>query len=186
MPYPSKTTPEAIVQTAIILLEQHGSEALSTRALAQACGIKAPSLYKYFPDRQSLEQSMAAIAAQQLLEKIKTTTTLEPEKALHQAARVYLEYARTHPELYNLLMQPQPSQGAPKALWNAFLQIIGSITNNPDDTAHTVAFWAFLHGYATLERNGAFGNSGAGNALTTGLETWLRGLSLLEVTQSNG
>jgi hypothetical protein len=73
-------------------------------------------------------------------------------------------------------MQPQPSQGTQKELWNKFLALIGAITHNPDDTANAVAFWAFLHGYASLEQNGAFGSSGAGNAFNTGLETWLRGL----------
>ena len=175
MPYPNKTTPETILQTAIQILEQNGIEALSTRSLAQACGIKAPSLYRYFPDRQSLEQGMATIAAKQFLDRL-TLQNLEPQAALYHAAQIYLEYAQNHPRLYNLLMQPQPSSGTQKELWNRFLDLIGAITHNPDDTANTVAFWAFLHGYASLEQNGAFGSSGAGNAFETGLETWLRGL----------
>ncbi len=176
MPYPSKTTAESILQTAIVLLEQHGTEAFSTRALALACGIKAPSLYRYFPDRQSLEQGMANVVAEQLDTILKEAQNLEPRAALEKAAESYLSYAQQHPALYNLLMQPQASRGTPKALWNTFLQIIGAITKNPDDTANAVAFWAFLHGYATLERNGAFGKSGAQNAFGIGLETWLRGL----------
>jgi hypothetical protein len=71
-------------------------------------------------------------------------------------------------------MQPQPSKGTQKELWNKFLALIGAITHNPDDTANAVAL--FLHGYVSLEQNGAFGSSGAGNALNIGLETWLRGL----------
>ncbi len=177
MPYPSKTTPETIIQTAITLLEQHGNQALSTRVLAEACGIKAPSLYKYFPDRASLEQGIAAVAAEQLENNIiQACQHLEPKKALYQAAQTYLEYAKNHSELYDLLMQPQPSEGAQKALWNTMLQIIAPITKNPDDTANTVFIWALLHGYATLQRNGSFGASGASNALLVGLEAWLRGL----------
>jgi AcrR family transcriptional regulator len=175
MPFPSKTAPEIIVQTAIELLEEHGLEALSTRSLAQACGIKAPSLYRYFPDRNSLLHAIAAVAAQDLNQQL-LELKLEPKAALHQAAIIYLEFAQHHPALYELLMQPQPSKGAPKALWNSFLGLVGRLTGNPDDTANAVAFWAFLHGYATLERNGAFGASGAQGALYIGLETWLVGL----------
>ena len=119
---------------------------------------------------------MAAIAAKQLLDSL-DVQTLEPREALHHAAQTYLEYAKNHPRLYTLLMQPQPSQGTQKELWNKFLALIGAITHNPDDTESAVAFWAFLHGYASLEQNGAFGSSGAGNAFETGLETWLRGLA---------
>jgi AcrR family transcriptional regulator len=175
MPFPSKTAPEAIVQTAIELLETHGLEAFSTRTLAQACGIKAPSLYRYFPDRSSLLHAVAAVAAQNLNLEL-SDIQLESKAALHQAANHYLGFAQQHPVLYELLMQPQPSEGAPKALWNTFLGLVGTITKNPDDTANAVAFWAFLHGYATLERNGAFGASGAQGALSVGLETWLLGL----------
>jgi AcrR family transcriptional regulator len=175
MPFPSKTTPETIVQTAIELLEIHGLEALSTRTLAQACGIKAPSLYRYFPDRSSLLHAIAAVAAQNLDAQL-LGIQLEPKPALHQAATIYLGFAQQHPALYELLMQPQPSTGAPKKLWNTFLALVGKITGNPDDTANAVAFWAFLHGYATLERNGTFGASGAQGALFVGLETWLAGL----------
>jgi AcrR family transcriptional regulator len=175
MPFPSKTTPEAIVQTAIELLEEHGLEALSTRTLAQACGIKAPSLYRYFPDRNSLLHAVASVAAQDLNQQL-LGLDLEPKAALHRAATLYLGFAKQHPALYGLLMQPQPSQGAPKALWNSFLGLVGGLTGNPDDTANTVAFWAFLHGYAALERQGAFGASGAQGALQIGLETWILGL----------
>jgi AcrR family transcriptional regulator len=175
MPFPSKTAPKTIVQTAIELLESQGLEALSTRTLAQACGIKAPSLYRYFPDRPSLLHAIAAVAAQDLDAQL-LNIQLEPKAALHRAASLYLEFAQQHPALYEVLMQPQPSTGAPKKLWNTFLALVGAITNNPDDTANAVAFWAFLHGYATLERNGAFGESGAQGALLVGLETWLAGL----------
>jgi hypothetical protein len=63
----------------------------------------------------------------------------------------------------------QPATGAPKALWNAILAHVGAITNR-DATPEAVALWSFLHGYATLERNGAFGASGPKGALEIGLE----------------
>ena len=175
MPFPAKTTPDAILETALQLLEMGGSDALTMRSLAESLGIKAPSLYRHYADRATLEAALVAHGAAQLqalLERIEAGT---PETRLRHATERYREFARAHPALYGLMMQPQPMIGAPKALWNTVLELTSAVTERPDDTAAAVALWAFLHGFVSLERQGAFGSSGPQSGFETGLEALMVG-----------
>ncbi|GAT70166.1 tetR family transcriptional regulator [Planomonospora sphaerica] len=59
-PEPSPLTPRAaqIVSAARELLEEEGRDALTMRALADRLGIRAPSLYKHFPDKAAVEAAL--------------------------------------------------------------------------------------------------------------------------------
>jgi AcrR family transcriptional regulator len=180
MPYPSKTDPDQILETAIQILETDGREALSMRKLAEALDLKAPSLYRHYADKNALEQAIAARAATQLQDALEQAIRplRSASKVLHQTARTYCEFAKTHLELYDLMMTnftPASVQES-KTLWNFVLEVIGRITGNPDDTSAAVALWSFLHGFVTLERNGLFGPSGPQNALEVGIDALIAGL----------
>ena len=175
MPYPAKTTPDAILETALQLLETGGPDGLTMRSLAEALGIKAPSLYRHFADRATLEAALVAHGVAQLQTLLEGIDTGTPATRLRQAAGRYREFARAHPALYGLMMQPQPSSGAPKALWNTVLELTSAVTERPDDTAAAVALWAFLHGFVSLEHQGAFGASGPHSGFDTGLEALMVG-----------
>lgn len=45
---------QRIVQTAMAMIDEHGHQSLSMRALARECGLSAPGLMNYFPDMSSL------------------------------------------------------------------------------------------------------------------------------------
>ena len=53
-PYPVQTDRETIIETAAALIEQEGVENLSLGKLAAQLGIKAPSLYRHIPGKNSL------------------------------------------------------------------------------------------------------------------------------------
>jgi AcrR family transcriptional regulator len=180
MPYPSKTDPGQILETAIQILERDGREALSMRKLAEALGVQAPSLYRHYADKTTLEQAIAARAATQLHDVLQNAIRplRSASKVLHQSARTYCAFAREHRELYDLMMTGFTPANVPegKTLWNLVLEIIGRITGNPDDTAAAVALWSFLHGFVTLEQGGLFGPSGPRNALEVGIDALIVGL----------
>jgi AcrR family transcriptional regulator len=180
MPYPAKTDPDQILEIAMQILESDGREALSMRKLAEALDLKAPSLYRHYADRNALEQAIAARAATQLHNALEQAIRplRSASKVLHQSARTYCEFAKMHPELYDLMMTnftPASVQES-KNLWNFVLEVIGRITGNPDDTSAAVALWSFLHGFVTLERNGLFGLSGPQQALEVGIDALIAGL----------
>ncbi len=50
----SRETVGRILDAAAVLLEEHGIEAVTTRAIAERAGITAPSLYRFFADREQI------------------------------------------------------------------------------------------------------------------------------------
>ena len=175
MPYPARTTPAEILEASLQLLESGGADALTMRSLAEALGIKAPSLYRHYADRAALEAALVAHGAGQLQAMLEGIGTGTPETRLCDAADRYRQFAHAHPALYAMMMQPQPSSGAPKALWNTVLELSSAVTGSDDDTAAAVALWAFLHGFVSLERQGSFGASGPQAGFEVGIEALMVG-----------
>lgn len=179
MPYPSKTSPDAVVQAALELLESHGYAALSMRLLAQALDLRAPSLYRHFRDKDALEGAMVAEGAKRLLQRLQEAVQRGSQEELTAVATAYLTFAHDYPELYALLMrrlQPPTPETPAKNLWNFLLEVVSELTQQPDDTAAAVVLWSFLHGYASLELSGMFGDSGPKGALSLGLHALQQGL----------
>ena len=180
MPFPAKTDPESILNAALEMLERDGTNALSMRNLATALEMKAPSLYRHYPDKASLETALKMRGSELLNAALeKAISKQEPSGAMRKAANAALKFARVHPYLYDLMLAPggTPSTGAAKNLWNTILEIVGNVTANPDDTASSVAYWAFVHGFCSLERSGQFGASGPKEGFEVGLEALILGFS---------
>ncbi|MFB9992901.1 TetR/AcrR family transcriptional regulator [Deinococcus oregonensis] len=182
MPYPAKLTPDTILQVASVLLRAGGAEAVGMRALAGALGVQPSSLYRHFADRAAV---LAALEDQTSLDLNAALTRaaagLPPADALRALAHAYLDFARSDPHAYGLLLMPRApytaQPGAAQDLWKSVLAVVGAVTGQTDDTAATVAFWAYLHGFATLELSGQFGRSGPRGGFERGLEALIVGLS---------
>jgi len=54
MPYPTHVTLDSILNQARTMIEMEGVEALSLNVLAEALGVKTPSLYRYVDGRAGL------------------------------------------------------------------------------------------------------------------------------------
>ncbi len=183
MPYPAKLTAEKILKVALELFERGGPDALAMRPLADALGVRPSSFYRYYPERAALLGALEAHATSKLHDAIcRAAYGKAPDAAFFAAAYSYLDYARAHPHLFALLLGPRApytaEPGPGKDLWNEVLGIVGAITGNSDDTAATVAFWAFLHGFALLERSGQFGVSGPKGGFERGLRALLEGFGV--------
>jgi AcrR family transcriptional regulator len=90
------------VAAALEILEAEGREALTMRRLAEAVGIRAPSLYKHFPDKAAVELvliehgfTIAALAFEEAFAR--DGATLETFMTAYRAV------ALTHPHLYRLM-----------------------------------------------------------------------------------
>ncbi|GAA4005809.1 TetR/AcrR family transcriptional regulator [Deinococcus rubellus] len=178
MPYPSKLTPDLILNSAQTLLDAGGAAALNMRPLAAALGVQASSLYRHFPDREALLQALEDAASTEFGRVLQGASSGKPPReALWAAAEAYLSHARRFPHRYGLLLSPrlpataQPGPG--KDLWNTVLNLVSALSRIPDDTARTVALWAFLHGYAVLDRSGLFGLSGPRGSFDIGVNALL-------------
>ncbi|WP_274911164.1 TetR/AcrR family transcriptional regulator [Streptomyces sp. WZ-12] len=94
-----------VLQVAAELLEEGGSEAVSTRAVATAAGITAPTLYRMFGDKDGLLAELAAYGFElYLAEKHEALSRSEdPVADLHKGWDLHVDFGLRHPEFYVLM-----------------------------------------------------------------------------------
>jgi AcrR family transcriptional regulator len=178
MAYPKLLSSEEILKMAVYLVEYGDADGLSLRAVAAQLGVKAPSLYRYFADKEALEVAVAEEILSVMLVEFRTASAIaDPDTRFRRMADAYLRFARERFPLYAFVMQNRHPErygsGPGKAVWNLLLEAASAVSGQPDDTPAAVATWAFLHGYTTLEHSGAFGRSGPKGGLERGLEAFL-------------
>jgi AcrR family transcriptional regulator len=178
MAYPKLLSSEDILKTAVYLVEHGDADGLSLRAVAAELGVKAPSLYRYFPCKEALEVAVAEEILNLMLGEFRTASaTADQDARFRKIVDAYLRFARKRFPLYAFVMQNRHPErygsGAGKSVWNLLLEAASGVSGQPDDTPAAVATWAFLHGYATLEHSGAFGPSGPKGGLERGVEAFL-------------
>ena len=183
MPFPAKTSPDAIVQAAAELIQTNGLASLSMRTLAARLGVRASSLYRHFPDRSSIERTVATRAAEQLLDCLKLSIQGRTgETAVLVASRAYLDYASTQKAFYDLLMQDYfPASGlstAPQYIWEFFVNLLSTAGQIDQDVSGAAALWSFLHGYVVLSRSAQLGESNPRVGFARGAQALVRGLSI--------
>jgi AcrR family transcriptional regulator len=131
-----------IVRVARRLLESEGPKALTMRRVADQLNIRAPSLYKHFPDKEALEVAIIVDGFEEAAAKFEAAEadTADPWATF---AATYRDFATSHPHVYRLMTErPLPREQLP-----AGLEATG-------DPVRARAAWAFLHGLTMLELNG--------------------------------
>ncbi|MFD9908294.1 TetR/AcrR family transcriptional regulator [Streptomyces sp. NPDC059063] len=151
-----RLTPRAreIAAAARALLEEAGPEALTMRSLADRLGIKAPSLYKHFPDKFAVE---VELVAQQLAESAAACEAAEAREpgSLAALTDAYRAYALDHPHLYRLATErPLPRHALPPGLEDRAAAPLLRVCGGDVELAR--AIWAFAHGMVILEIHGRF------------------------------
>jgi AcrR family transcriptional regulator len=176
MPTPTKITREQVLAKAIDILSERGPDALSMRELAKSLSVKAPSLYRYFPDKLSLEREVVESGNRLLLATLDAACrNIEKSSLYLAAAHAYRKFASGEPYLYLLMMERRivypPASDSGKALWEFVLSLVRDVSGHSDGTAYAVALWSFLHGFVSLERAGQFGESGPLDGLEVGIRS---------------
>ena len=178
MAYPKLLSSVEVLKTAVDMVEQDHAEGLSLRAIASSLGVKAPSLYRYFPHKEQLVVATAEEILKLILCELQVAAAIaDPETRFRRTADAYLDFARDRFPLYSFVMQnpfPETYRSITgKAVWNLLLEAASAVSGHPDDTAAAVATWSFLHGYATLAHSGAFGASGPKGGLERGVDAFV-------------
>jgi len=97
-----------IVVAAARILRQDGAQAVTTRAVAQAAGVQAPAIYRFFGDKDGLIDAVAEhVMAAYTAEKATAAERLsDPVEDLHAAWDTHIQFGLAHAELYVLLNTP--------------------------------------------------------------------------------
>ncbi len=87
-------TEAAIRAAAVALIARHGFEGVSMRRLADAVGVQAGALYRYFPTKQDLLASMMRAHMRHLIDSWRAAKPrgAPPDAALEAFARFHVRY----------------------------------------------------------------------------------------------
>lgn len=141
-----------IAEAARALVEQEGAAALTMRSLAHRLGMRAPSLYKHFPNKRALEAAVIASAFTEVAEALESGA--RTDDPLTGVARAYRAWALAHPHLYGLVNNgPLPRDLLPEGLEERAAAPVMAVTRTGDLAR---AAFAFAHGMVSLEIAGRF------------------------------
>jgi AcrR family transcriptional regulator len=144
------TRREEILDVAESLLEAEGPAALTMRRVAEAMGIRAPSLYKHVANKDDIEAGLQERALRNL------TAVLSPAGSdLRTIMVLYREWAMAHPGLYELATRrPLRRDVIPAEVEAAAAAPVVAAAGGEEHRAR--ALWALAHGLVDLELAGRF------------------------------
>ncbi len=104
-----------IVGAAAALLHEKGARAVTTRGVAEAAGVQAPTIYRLFGDKDGLVDAVAEhVMATYVAAKSATAVAGDdPLADLRSAWQVHVEFGLSNPELYTLLSTRGPGHPSP-------------------------------------------------------------------------
>jgi AcrR family transcriptional regulator len=152
---PTEMSPRArtIVTAARQILEREGADGLTMRRLGEAVGIRAPSLYKHFPDKATVEIALIEDGFAQIAECFEATLA-KGEDSLVELAIAYRSFAQAHPHLYRLMTaEPLPRERLRPGVEARAAAPLEQAVGDPDLAR---AVWAFAHGMVILELDERF------------------------------
>ncbi|MEU7847364.1 TetR/AcrR family transcriptional regulator [Micromonospora parva] len=95
---------QQILEVAAELLERDGAQALSTRAVAAAAGIRAASLYQLFGDKDGLLSALAIHAFDRYLgQKHTLSSSGNPVDDMRRGWDMHVDFGLKHPAFYLLM-----------------------------------------------------------------------------------
>lgn len=104
-----------IIEAAATLIRSKGTEAATTRAVAEAAGVQPPTLYRLIGDKQALLDAVAeSELAAYVVSKLDEVLPTDPVEALRLGWDQHIAFGLAHPALFRL-MSTQPGSLAAAA-----------------------------------------------------------------------
>jgi AcrR family transcriptional regulator len=130
-----RDTRKALIDAAEEVIARRGVEAASTREIYTLAGVKAPTLYHHFGDKQGLLDAVVTDAFERYLARKRALRpTGDPAAAIRQGWDAHVDFARANPAIYRLMWPLGDADPPPAAVESAE---------------------GLLRGFAEMERRGA-------------------------------
>jgi AcrR family transcriptional regulator len=189
-PAPARTSRDAIVAAAGVILEEDGLDAITMVTVAARVGVRPPSLYKHVRDRSALIEALVAGAAEELrgamaaaAAGVDASPRDDPDaERVVALADAFRAFARRSPRRAALLFADLgPATGALVEISAQSVEPLLAASTalaGPErslDVARVLT--AFVHGFTSMEGASAFRLGGdVDAAFRLGVETLARGL----------
>jgi len=170
----------ALIDGALIVLENHGVEALSLREAARRAGVSQTAPYRHFKDKQALLAAVAGDGVQMLLEDIKSASVPyedDPAEAITAMGAAYIHFATDQPARFRLMFgRDILDRHKYEALDNVTEELSNAIGRMLPNPALGLGLWSAMHGLAWLLIEGVVDMGGGKGAITSRAEIVLRSL----------
>ncbi len=155
----------ALVSAALELLNEEGADGLTVRAAARRAGVTHAATYRHFPSKDALLAAVAEEGFGSLERALRRSLAARrgPLERLAGMAVAYVDFARSHPASFRLMLGPgapskaayPPLEAAARATFAILVEAIsrcqaqGRMRSAPALRLATAA-WATMHGLASL------------------------------------
>jgi AcrR family transcriptional regulator len=156
---------EDLLAAARVELVEHGSAAISLRAVARRADLSHASPKYHFGDRSGLLTALATEGFDALADRLSRVHESDPEQQLAALGRVYIDFGLSNRALFELMFTPNELHAEDADLVAAQGRAIGALTaavsrsaggGSPSDTPKLALIsWALVHGLVVLARDGA-------------------------------
>jgi AcrR family transcriptional regulator len=107
-------TRSRIIAAAARILQEQGARAVTTRAVAQAGRVQAPTIYRLFGDKDGLIDAVVEyVMATYVASKSTTEPDADPVADLRAGWRAQVEFGLANPWLYALINSPDRAERSP-------------------------------------------------------------------------
>jgi len=163
---------EALLQSALKLIEERQDVSFTIRELASSAGVSHSAAYRHFKSKRTI---LAAIAVEgfQKLQQSLDSSLVDADTQSHSSLRAlgdaYVNFARSNPQFFRVMFHPETKNVEDNPLLLAvagatFETLVQSISENQklgrfiDGPPLELAMfaWSLVHGMATLYMNNNF------------------------------
>jgi len=115
-----RDTRRALIDAAADVIARRGVEAASIREIYTLAGVKAPTLYHHFGDKQGLLDAVVTDAFDRYLaQKRALRTSGDPRTTIRRGWDAHVDFARKNPALYRLMWPGGQAEFPPAAAQSA-------------------------------------------------------------------
>ncbi|WP_027341342.1 TetR/AcrR family transcriptional regulator [Hamadaea tsunoensis] len=156
-------TPDRVVDAAISLVDDRGLDALTLAAVAERCGVAAPSLYKHVSNLADLRTLVGVRVLAEMTDRLAAAAMgRSGPDAVGSVMRAYRDYAVAHPARYAAMPVDPLHQPEYAAAGQRLLDVMRAALRpwrlSDAQMVHTMrAARVITHGFASLESAGGFG-----------------------------
>ena len=111
-----RETRENLVEVAARILREQGAAAVTTRAVAMAAGVQAPTIYRLFGDKDGLLDAVAEhVLAAYVADKALAADSGDPIAVLRAAWHTHVGFGLANAALFSLIADPGRGRRSPAA-----------------------------------------------------------------------
>lgn len=164
----------ALLQEAVRVIQAHGVDVLTLRAVGQRLGVSRTALYRHFPDKAALLEAVAAEGFRMLRAELLAAWGEGGRAQFDAMGLAYVRFALRHPSHYRVMFGgvlgahrspdlASEAAGAFQALVEAIVARQRAGDMRADDPLQLARFiWAVVHGLAMLGIDGHIEHQGVG------------------------